>query len=381
MIPAGNQAQKALLEEIARRVTPSFDFFLFTLLSGLALSIAILIDSPAFFVLAALMAPFMAPVTGMAFATILGSFRFLLRMLGAILTGSLIIFGWGALTGWLARYWPGLPFQQVTYHALISWQDVVLLAIGTGLVAFTLVRSPTQRPLVISVAIAYELYLPIGVAGFGLTSGIGHLWPDALLVFTLHLFLSTLIGALVLMVLGLHPLRFSGYAISAIMLLGCLAAGFFAINTGFFHTFFSDPNPNSVAITKPLGMTATILPSVPPAPSATPQPTLLTHTSSPTLTATNTLVPSLTPTQTTTPVPTPVWAYIRSSEGGGAVIREQPSFAAGWAKSLLNGMLIQVLPDSVSAEGATWVKVRTAQGQEGWIVRTLLTTATPAPGG
>ena len=48
------------------------------------------------------------------------------------------------------------------------------------LVAFTLVRSPQQRPLVISVAIAYELYLPAGVAGFGLAAGLPELWPGGL---------------------------------------------------------------------------------------------------------------------------------------------------------------------------------------------------------
>ena len=75
-----------------------------------------------------------------------------------------------------------------------------------------------------------------------------------------------------------------------------------------------------------------------------------------------------------------MWAYIHSSEGGGAVIRQEPTFKGAWVKSLLNGMLVEILPDSTEADGVTWVKVRTSQGIEGWIVRTLLTTATPPPG-
>jgi SH3-like domain-containing protein len=79
-------------------------------------------------------------------------------------------------------------------------------------------------------------------------------------------------------------------------------------------------------------------------------------------------------------MPTPVWARISVKDGNGAYIRAEPSYDANYVKSLLNGYLIQVLPDVVIADGATWVKVRTAEGVEGWIVRSLLATATPAPG-
>jgi hypothetical protein len=38
-----------------------------------------------------------------------------------------------------------------------------------------------------SVAIAYELYLPLAAAGFGLSSRIQNLWPDGLVIFTVYL--------------------------------------------------------------------------------------------------------------------------------------------------------------------------------------------------
>jgi SH3-like domain-containing protein len=47
---------------------------------------------------------------------------------------------------------------------------------------------------------------------------------------------------------------------------------------------------------------------------------------------------------------------------------------------LANNMMVQVLPDIAEAKTVIWVKVRTEEGIEGWIVQSLLQTATPAPG-
>lgn len=376
------------MQELAHRVTPSFDFYLFTVMAGLALAIAILIDSPAFYVLAALLSPFMAPVVGMAFSTILGSGRFMLRMLGGLLLGSIIMFAWGALAGWAARLWPGLAFHQVSAHAHFSWPDLFLLVLGAGLTALTLVRSPNQRPLVTSVAIAYELYLPAGVAGFGLTSGLLDVFSQGLLVFVLQLTLAVLAGAVVLALVGLHPLKASGYGLGAVLGVVCLGALFATNQFGMvvpplLHIPGTPTSPAAAVLTRvvetptlPLAAaveaTSTLTATVPATPSLTASP-------SPSFTPTNTLVPSRTPTETITPAPTPVWAYIHSAEGGGAVIRETPSFKSKWVKSILNGTLVEVISDGVDAEGVQWVQIHTSTGDQGWIVRALLTTATPAP--
>jgi SH3-like domain-containing protein len=83
---------------------------------------------------------------------------------------------------------------------------------------------------------------------------------------------------------------------------------------------------------------------------------------------------------TVTPQPTPVWARINVKGSNGAVIRAEPGYNAAIVKSLLNGIIVEVLNEVATADGATWVKIRTADGVEGWIVRALLATATPAPG-
>jgi hypothetical protein len=227
---------------------------------------------------------------------------------------------------------------------------------------------------VASAAIAYELYLPVGVAGFGLASGNSSLWPDGLLIFAIHLIWAALIGTLMLGMLGLRPLKSTGYALGAVYAVIGLALVWTTIRS-------TPAAPNFV---QPLGQlsaarVATLTPSVPPSqtpsitPSQTPEPP------TPTITLTRTLIPSRTPTLTVTTVPTPVWAQISASEGGGALIRAEPNFNAAVIQSLLNGTLVEVLPEVITDGGVAWVHVRLVNGKEGWIVRGLLRTATPAP--
>ncbi len=378
-LPVNAEERAEFLTELVERVTPAFDFYLFSLLSGLALAIAIMTDTRAFFVLAALMAPFMAPVVGIAFASVLGSGRFLVQMLGATGLGGLIIFGWGAVTGWLARFWQDLTFTQAGFHAQISWADLLVLVLGAAVTVYALVRAPQQRPLVSSVALAYELYLPLGVAGFGLTNGQAELWAEGLVVFAVHLFLAVLTGMLTLAALRLRPLNAVAYAFSALLAaaaLGALLLASLALHPpavpGAAAGAAIVESPTAAGLVEPGAATA-----APVQHSATPP---VTVTAVRTRTPTNTLVPTRVPSATITPVPTPLWAYINASQGGGALIRREPSFNAPLVISLINGNLVQVLPEMVEAEGVTWVKIRMDDGREGWIVRSLLVTATPSPG-
>jgi hypothetical protein len=88
-------------------------------------------------------------------------------------------------------------------------------------------------------------------------------------------------------------------------------------------------------------------------------------------------VPTATQTETLTPDPTPVWAYIKANYG--AIVRSKPSANATISGWLLDGSLVQVLPDTVQDGGTTWAHVITDQGVEGWVLQSILLTATPAP--
>jgi hypothetical protein len=308
----------------------------------------------------------MAPAVGLSLATLAGSARFFFQSVVGIGIGSVFVFLGGMVSGYLTQIWPVAATQSTLSHALFSWPDFVVLTLGAGLTTFLLVRSPKSRPLASSIAITYELYLPVGVAGFGLASGLPGLWPGGLIVFFVNLAWAVLVGAVILFVLGLRPFNLFGYtAGTTLVLLGVIAA---IIGSGVGAASWARVGlPTSTPTTTP---TITLTPT----PTSTPVPP------TPSVTPTHTLVPTRTPTVTVSPIPTPVWARIYAKNSDGAVVRSKPQANSPAVVILLNGILVQVLPE-VQQEGlSTWVHVRTVEGAEGWIIRTLLATATPAPG-
>ena len=366
LLPKEKTERAAFLDDLARRITPSFDFFLFSLLAGIVIAAALLLDSPALFLLGALLAPFMAPALGFSLASIVGSFNFFLMNLGSMVTGSVLVFICGALAGWATRLWPTLVFHQGVFHTRFTWPDFIVLTLGAVLTIFLLIRSPQTKPLVASVALAYELYIPIGAAGFGLTSAVPGLWPDGLIVFIVHLAWAALAGTLVLAILGLRPVTFFGYTLGSSLALISLAAviALSGIGTAVFARIAMPPPPPSKTPTITPTRTLTLTP-VPPTSTITP---------------TRTLIPSATLTSTITPQPTPIWARISAGQSSGALVRGDPNSNGKVVKSLLNGMLVQVLPEATQNGGIIWVHIRTSDGVVGWIVRSLLATATPSPG-
>jgi len=366
ILPDETSERAEYVDEIAQRLIPPAEFFLFSGLAGLVLAAALLLDSPALYVLAALISPFMAPVVGLSLAVMLGSVRYFLRSLGAFAIGSLLVFVLGALAGALAGMLPELKIMQAVFHTHFSWPDFLVLTLGAGMTAYLSVRLAQSKPLVTSAALAYELYLPLGAAGFGLTSGMPNLWPDGLIVFAVYLAWTALIGVAVLLVLGLRPTNFFGYSLGSTILLLCIVAviALSGITTALDTQVampLSSPTPTPTITLTP---TLTDTP-VPPTPSFTP---------------THTLVPTATTTLTVSPVPTLALAVINAKEQGGANIHSKPEFNAPVVRILGNGWPVEVYPDAVNSEGVIWRKIRISDGTEGWIWETLILTATPKPG-
>jgi hypothetical protein len=85
-----------------------------------------------------------------------------------------------------------------------------------------------------------------------------------------------------------------------------------------------------------------------------------------------------TPTITLTIEPTPVYAKINANEGGGANLRKMPN--GKFLAVLDNGTLVEVLPDIQEVTGVTWAHVVATKNGiriEGWILQSVLVTATP----
>lgn len=368
-LPAG---AAEVMKALSYQATPTIGFYIFMALAGLAFAIAALLDAPALFILAALIAPFLSPVFGLTLAARVGSGRFFLKALIGLLFGFGLVFLGGLLGGLAAKALPTpLPAERSIYaHAVLMVPDGILLSIGILLLVYMLVRKPTQRPLAANAALTYCLVLPVGAAGFGLGSGLPSLFPDGLVVFSVHLAWVVLLGTLTLAVLGMRPRGWFGYTLGSTLLL--LALVVILLTSGLLTAFNAQ-----------VALPPTLTPTPSPTPTLTlePTPTFTPVPPTPTLTATRTLIPSLTPTPTVSPQPTPLWAVIDAGEGGGAWIRKEPN--GEFLVTVLNGTLVEVLPELVTIGNINWVHVRISYGEtmiEGWIVRGLLLTATPAPG-
>lgn len=370
LAPLEADERASVLDQLRRRTSPSFDFFLFSVVSGVIFCLGLILNAPALLVLGAVFAPLMAPVVGLSFGTVVGSYKLFARSLVGLAIGSLLVFIVGLATGLLGRVWMPSSLNLAYLNAELSWINFIVLTVGAIFTAATMAHHE-RSPSAPSVALAYTLYLPLAVAGFGLGSGAPHLFPDGLVVFAIYLAWGALLGAITLAILGFRPMTILGYTLGGVItLIGvALVIGFSAFSTtlGWFGS------PLAVATYTP---TATF--------TRTPIPPTSTNTYTPvppTLTPTITLTPTRTPipTETFTPTPVPIYARIQPEEG--ALIRSEPGFTAPILyPGIMQGTLVKLLGNSQEVKGYVWVRILVVEnGREGWILQSLLLIATPEP--
>jgi MFS family permease len=339
------------------------------------------LNAPALLVFGAVASPFMGPLIGLSLATLVGSARFFWQVLAGAIVGSLLMLSGGVLAGYVSRFWPGQPFSPDAFHIQLTWPGLIVLAFGICLVAFSLVHSE-QKPVLPSTLVTYSLYIPLVAAGFGISTAQTHLIREGLGLFAIYLACSVLFGTIALALQGFRPMSFFGYTIGTTLLLVSIiilvgASGFGTLMIDRLFPVGSIP-PAASEIGEVLSDTATIIPTTQPTatgftplPSETPTPLQSTRT------PTRTLVPSATSTITLTPVPTPVWAIVTASNG--VYVRSKPSGASTIVTTVEKGGLVKVLPDTIKEGLTTWVHIITPEGIEGWVIQSVLVTATPSP--
>jgi hypothetical protein len=381
LVSPGEDERAALLESLARRAFPSIEFFLFSLLCGAVLGAGYLLDAQSLLLLGALIAPLLTPWVGLALASVTGSGRFFLQTLAGLVFSGALVFGGGLLAGLAARIWLPLPLVQANIHAHLWWPDMAVLALGAILLVVSFVRSE-DRPYLPSVMLGYELFLPLSAAAFGLGVGLPEAWPNGLLVFLVHLALATFLGIVTLACLRFHPASFAGYILAflilALTLIAALGLGgvgvFIPASTGTPAPGQTDAPAPAASATPTPPRPANVTDAAPIIPTATNTPSPTGPTPTPTLK----IPATFTPTRTITPQPTPVYARIFAAEGGGAIVRSQPGTGV-ILMSLINDYMIEVLPEIETYNGVVWVRIRTQEGVEGWVMQMVLVFATPVP--
>ncbi|MGA2504537.1 MAG: DUF389 domain-containing protein [Anaerolineales bacterium] len=362
LVPLAADERAALLDNLARRAFPSFEFFLFAFLCGLILGAAYLLNAPALLLVGILLAPLLTPYVGMMLAAVTGSWRFFFLTLGVLLVAGVLVFLTGALAGLAGRLWDNLPFTYARVHAQLWWPDLLVVAVGAGLLAISFVRSE-QKPIVASVMLAYGIFLPVSAAGIGLGLGkdVGGvtLWPNGLLVSLVYLALAMLVGGIILLAMHFKPMKASGYILPVFM--GLVSVVVLVVFTGLVSLI-----REGIASARTVAPTPTSITL----PTATP---VVIQTSTPSPTS----QPSATYTVTHTLVPTPAYAVIASPELNGANVRSEP--AGGIVLiSLVNGTLVEVLPETQIVVSTTWIRIR-VNNVEGWVLQTVLAATTQVP--
>jgi Predicted membrane protein len=382
--PIDEEGRAALFEHLARRAFPSYELFVFSLVAGAILGLGYFFNAQALLIFGVLVAPLLTPWIGTALSIIAGALRLFVQTFTALFVSSLIIFFCGLLAGFASRTFQPLTFNEAFTHSRLWWPDLIVLTIASILITISFVRSE-DRPYLPSALLAYELFLPLCAAGFGLGSNISGLWPQGLFVFIVHLAWATFFGIITLFFLRFYPTSFGGLAFTGFIFIVLIAI--VSSYTGFGNWIMIQAGlatPDPVAV-----ITSTSTPLAMSSPSQSPKPAQTTgfsnnltgtasQTPKPTLT-TVTLAATETPTSTVTAEPTPILAVIRASEGGGAFIREKPGGTV--LVTLGNGSTVTIIPNDLQdVNGVIWVHVFAIVNDtrvEGWMIQTVLQTATP----
>jgi hypothetical protein len=392
--PKDAQGRAAVFAALAKRAYPSYELFIFSLVCGAVLGVGYILDSYGVLVLGILFAPLMIPWVGFVLSIISGTPRLFVQTLAGLLVSALLVFGASALAGLASRLILPHTFNAAFTLSRLWWPDLIVMALGAVLLTISFVRSES-KPYLPSVVVAYELFMPLSASGFGVGNGVGDLWPHGVLVFVVHLAWATIFGLITLAVLRFRPLSGAGY----IFAVGVFAA---VVLTVFWLTNPSTAQPAEPTIEAALpAVTATLDPFSSANPSPTAPPSVTPNLPSPTTTESTpeensastdetitpvpltldvTLPVTETRTSTPEPEPTPIYAVIRAREGGGAYIRREPG--GNVIATLDNGSIVQILPDTQDYNGILWIHIVATRNDirvEGWIIQSVLETATPVP--
>jgi hypothetical protein len=363
------------LDQLGRRLEINVETFLVGAISLLLISLALLLDKFPLFVLAILITPIVSPILGLAFGFNLGSLKFLKIGLFSLLLNFVSFFIVGGFSGFIARQFPEREFVIWQYFIEFNWSGLLLLFVGVLIMVSTIIRNPRQASLVANVALAYSFYLPLVSSGFAFGLGLQTQFKTGFISFLQYFGIAIVFGVGILLAYKIRPVSMkNSWGIGSLIILMAIVGVFF------FRPDFIEKAEEVLPETENLMVIENngLIQNTPIQPTPTNFQSISTvEQEKPTEILT--IIPTSTATITLTPLPSIIWAEVRSPEGDGANIREEPGFDARIVRTVLNGTAVQLLGETEVIDGATWVHIQFIDQVDGWIVRSLIVSATPEP--
>ena len=371
LVPSLNdETRSELVEKLANRVSPTFDFFLFALLSGVVIGLAYLFNSHALLIMAAILAPIMSPIIGVSLAAAIGTPRFFFLSLAGVLVGCLLVGITGAIIGTIPLIHTEDSSRQLVNFSSVSWDGLLVLITGVCFTVIAILKKE-QKPVLPSAAIAYVLFSTAGGIGFDLGRGNFQSALGGGSTLGFYLLTAAIIGASLFFAFGFRPSSSAGYVLPGflLILLGFMVVQFKPFSSDKFLNGLllaprsSSAAANSIAIhfPTPTVATAAITHTLLPSKTPSPKPTLIK-------------TPSLTMTPTGTFLE---WVKVDVTGQPEARLRDQPGFAGKEIMLVANGTMVKLLPGVEFKDNVYWAQVETIDGTIGWMVHTVLSTSTP----
>lgn len=363
------------LDQLSHRLEINVETFLVGAISLLIISLALLLDKLPLFILALLITPILSPILGFAFGFNLGSLRFLRIGLFSLMLNVFSFLVVGAFTGFIAKQFPEREFNIWKYFIEFNWAGLLLLFVGILIMVSTIIRNPRQASLVANVALAYSFYLPLVSAGFAYGMGFNEQFFIGFLTFIQYFGFAIIFGVSILFGYRIRPVSLTNWWGFASLLIIMTVVGFII-----FSPKSNQKSSDGIPVSE-IRLVTDAIPTIElfeetPIPTQTKEEAIFEPEVP---TSVVELISTSTATITLTPLPAVIWAEIRSPEGDGANIRVEPGFSSKILRTVLNGTAIQVLDEVEVIDGATWVHIRFIDQVEGWIVRSLIVSATPEP--
>ena len=193
-----------LFRETADAATDTdLPFFLVLLLSGLIATLGLVLNSTAVVIGAMLVAPLLGPLMGLSLSVAVGDGRLFVQTMATVLVGATAVVALAALVTW------ALPIDTVTEQIAARTTPNILdllIAIASGLAGAVVIASRESRlsGSIPGVAVAVALVPPLGVAGFGIGTGLQwSLITGSLLLFGANLAGIVLSGLVVFLLVGM----------------------------------------------------------------------------------------------------------------------------------------------------------------------------------